>query len=257
MIRKRRRLIVMAIYFSIAAVLQGCLPYFSVTRYLSTYDECDYYRNFHPVEVNIMRATQDASNKCYKSQIDDLTFGVTSKNSNDYVRGVCLLELAIMNGKFDVMQVLIKNGAALEKCGGDYKLRFYRNALRSKSPGQLLELYPNIMLSKVEMQDLLVEISYSNSDSIHFLMRQGVDPNFKDHRGDTPLHRILNTSIGFHTLMSTQYLLEWGADPNALNMSGKTVFEKSRGKFETLLNWSELKRILEDTKPLYKITPIG
>tara|TARA_B100001769_G_C22045617_1_gene561977 strand:- start:149 stop:829 length:681 start_codon:yes stop_codon:yes gene_type:complete len=152
---------------------------------------------------------------------------VDSAGVDDSHRGKTLLGLAVSNGHNEIAELLINNGAAVDKSAGPLKWAPLHFAVW-KEQGDLVEL----LISK---KANINSIDVNGSTALHFaafdgtqeivslLIAKGADINAKNFIGRTPLHNA--ASKGPAELI--ELLINNGADVNALDNQGRSPVDFS------------------------------
>lgn len=152
---------------------------------------------------------------------------VDSAGGFDSYKGKTLLGLAVSNGHNEIAELLMNNGAAVDKSAGPLKWTPLHFAVW-KEHGDLAEL----LISK---KANINSIDVNGSTALHFaafdgtqeivllLIAKGADVNAKNFIGRTPLHNA--ASKGPAELI--ELLINNGADVNALDKQGRSPVDFS------------------------------
>lgn len=116
-------------------------------------------------------------------------------NVNGRKDGKPALVIALENRNYDILRLLLENGA-----------------------------YPNNTTLGIEETPLMVAAGSGDETGLQLLLEYGADPNFTDKRGQTALMKAAQA----RQALAARILLANGADPFATDYSGRSAMEYAR-----------------------------
>lgn len=100
------------------------------------------------------------------------------------------------------------------------RILFKHGAIVDRAPYDTGAWGPAAMVASVLMAPVLIE--------------HGANPNWHDHKGDTPLHRVIKSRLVLDPAPFVELLLDSGADPNVRNAEGRTPLDDALAQAEAI-----------------------
>jgi len=180
--------------------------------------------------------------------------GAKAEDNMDHIDRESLLAVAIKNKNITIVELLLKNGANVNKRG-----------YRRNTPAMLAAEMGDLQIIKILVNsganlndqnldgDSLISIAAFNKHNhiIEYLIEQGVDINMKNNIGETSL--IIAARRG--AIKTVEFLLNRGANPKVTSRKGKSILEVLKESRDTM-NPNSLKLLIAEKEKLYEASNI-
>ncbi len=143
-------------------------------------------------------------------------FGITYDNANDRPYDFCMLRKAILLGRYDIYETLLRYGAAPKRCEPDYEQLFYTDWMRGEGcdDERFLKSFEALGYQPKGPQALLnLAVKDGCALAVNLALDLGADPNLPDEKGGLPIAWAAN-ALADENFRMVKALMDRGADPH-------------------------------------------